>query len=176
MPSLSSDKLEPLQQQAADFEVYPHLFISGPASSGKTTAALQRLRQILNSPGEKSNSSTLVLVPQRSLAQPYLDYLRQTHAPSSHMVSVQTMSSIVRRMVALFWPLIASRRVFRHPFEPPRFLTLETAQYYMAQMVDPLIDKGHFAAITLTRNRLFSQLLDNLNKSAIVGFPHTELS
>jgi hypothetical protein len=79
-------------------------------------------------------------------------------------------------MIALFWPLIANRQVFRHPFEPPRFLTLETAQYYMAQIVDPLIDRGHFATITLTRNRLFSQLLDNLNKSAIVGFAHTELA
>jgi len=164
---------ERMQEQAADLLAHPHLFLSGPASSGKTSAALLRLHQILTS---DFNSRTLVLVPQRSLGEPYQSFLRNVNLPSSHQVSVQTMSSIVRRMIALFWPLIASHQVFRHPFEPPRFLTLETAQYYMAQIADPLIDRGHFATITLTRNRLFSQLLDNLNKSAIVGFPHTELA
>lgn len=165
-----------LQEQTADITSYPHLFLSGPASSGKTSAAMLRLQQILTSDSETSGSSTLVLVPQRSLAEPYRDFLRKVNLNASQRVSIQTMSSIVRRMIALFWPLIASRQVFRHPFEPPRFLTLETAQYYMAQIVDPLIDRGHFATITLTRNRLFSQLLDNLNKSAIVGFAHTELA
>jgi len=162
-----------MQQQAADITSFPHLFLSGPASSGKTSAALLRLQQILSS---DARSTTLVLVPQQSLAKPYQDYLRSSNLPSSQQISIQTMSSIVRRMIALFWPLIASRQVFRHPFEPPRFLTLETAQYFMAQVADPVIDRGHFATITLTRNRLFSQLLDNLNKSAIVGFPHTELA
>lgn len=162
-----------VQEQVADFAGNPHLFLSGPASSGKTSAALMRLQQILRS---DAPSTTLVLVPQRSLAEPYQDYLREITIPSSKQVSIQTMSSIVRRMIALFWPLIASHKVFRHPFEPPRFLTLETAQYYMAQIVNPLIDRGHFATITLTRNRLFSQLVDNLNKSAIVGFPHIELA
>lgn len=165
-----------LQEQTADFTSYPHIFLSGPAASGKTSAALLRLQQILTSESETYGSSTLVLVPQRSLAEPYWDFLRNFNLNASQQVSIQTMSSIVRRMIALFWPLIASRQVFRHPFEPPRFLTLETAQYYMAQIVDPLIDRGHFATITLTRNRLFSQLLDNLNKSAIVGFSHTELA
>jgi hypothetical protein len=55
-----------LQEKTADFVGNPHLFISGPASSGKTSAALLRLRQILSS---DSRSTTLVLVPQRSLAE-----------------------------------------------------------------------------------------------------------
>jgi hypothetical protein len=173
MNGLSLQTPGELQQQAADIISYPHLFLSGPASSGKTSAALLRLQQILNS---DARSTTLVLVPQRSLAKPFQENLRKNNLPLSQQVSIQTMSSIVRRMIALFWPIIASSKVFRHPFEPPRFLTLETAQYYMAQIIDPLIDRGHFATITLTRNRLFSQLVDNLNKSAIVGFPHTELA
>ena len=176
MKGIFSLKQDNAQEEAADFVANPHLFLSGPASSGKTSAALLRLQQILTSSQVSPGSSTLVLVPQRSLATPYQEYLREVKSPASQFVGIQTMSSIVRRMIALFWPLIASRQVFRHSFEPPRFLTLETAQYYMAQIVDPLIDRGHFATITLTRNRLFSQLLDNLNKSAIVGFPHTELA
>lgn len=171
--SIMSPKPGEKQEQAADNVANPHLFLSGPPSTGKTTAAILRLNQIILS---DPKSTTLVLVPQRSLALPYQEYLQKTNSVSSQQVNIQTMSSIVRRMIALFWPLIASRQIFAHPFEPPRFLTLETAQYYMSQIVDPLIDYGHFSTITLTRNRLFSQLLDNLNKSAIVGFPHTELA
>jgi len=176
MKGFLSDTPKEMQQQVADFIGNPHLFLSGPASSGKTSAAMLRLQQILTYEPTQPDSSTLILVPQQSLAEPYQNFLQKVNLPSSKLVSIQTMSSIVRRMIALFWPLIASRPIFRHPFEPPRFLTLETAQYYMAQVVDPLIDRGHFATITLTRNRLFSQLLDNLNKSAIVGFPSSELA
>ncbi len=57
------------------------------------------------------------------------------------------------------------------PDRPPVFLTLETAQYYMAHLVRPLLDEQRlFDSVTLERNRLFSQILDNLNKAALVGF------
>ena len=64
---------------------------------------------------------------------------------------------------------------FAHPGEPPTFLTLETAQYYMAHLVSPLLDEGYFESVTIDRNRLYSQIIDNLNKAAVVGFPHTEI-
>ena len=46
----------------------------------------------------------------------------------------------------------------------------------MASIVRPLIDAGYFDSIKIERNRLYSQLLDNLNKAAVVGFPHTEIA
>ena len=55
------------------------------------------------------------------------------------------------------------------------FLTLETAQYYMAHLVRPLLEQGYFESVTIDRNRLYSQILDNLNKAAVVGFPHTKI-
>jgi hypothetical protein len=64
---------------------------------------------------------------------------------------------------------------FADPAAPPVFLTLETAQYYMARLVRPLLRKGLFASVTIDHSRLYSQILDNLNKSAVVGFPHTEI-
>jgi hypothetical protein len=45
----------------------------------------------------------------------------------------------------------------------------------MAHLVRPLLDQGYFETITIQRNRLYSQILDNLNKAAVVGFPHTEI-
>ncbi|MGE5252114.1 MAG: hypothetical protein ACM3QS_18080, partial [Bacteroidota bacterium] len=62
------------------------------------------------------------------------------------------------------------------PDRPPVFLNLETAQYYMAHIVRPLLDQGYFESVTIDRNRLYSQILDNLNKSAVIGFPHTEIA
>ena len=78
-------------------------------------------------------------------------------------------------MVDLFWPLAAEAAGFAQPDQPPVFLTLETAQYYMARILRPLLDQGFFASVTIDRNRLYSQVLDNLNKSAAVGFPYTEI-
>lgn len=163
------------QEEAANFFQNRSVFLKGPASAGKTTAALMRLENIILSDPSGVSDPILVLVPQRSLASPYLQHLNNLKHSATDQVSVQTMSSLVRRMVDLFWPLIASSSNFRHPFEKPRFLTLETSQYYMAQIVTPMINQGKFSTVSLPLYRLCSQLLDNLNKSALVGFPFTEI-
>ncbi|NIN64482.1 MAG: hypothetical protein GTO63_07225, partial [Anaerolineae bacterium] len=49
------------------------------------------------------------------------------------------------------------------------------AQYFMARIVRPLLDQGYFDSVTIDRNRLYSQILDDLNKAAVVGFLHTEI-
>ena len=90
-------------------------------------------------------------------------------------MTLATVGGLARRMVDLFWPLAADSAGFAHPDQPPVFLTLETAQYYMARLVRPLLDEGFFASVTIDRNRLYSQILDNLNKAASVGFPYTEI-
>lgn len=45
----------------------------------------------------------------------------------------------------------------------------------MARLVRPLLDEGYFESVTIDRNRLYSQIIDNLNKAAVIGFPHTEI-
>ena len=99
-----------IQQKSADYAWHPTLFLSGPASSGKTSAALMRLQNILNS---STNAPVLVLVPQRSLAVPYHNNLQAMKIAEGDRVSIQTMSSMVRRMINLFWPVIASYQIFK---------------------------------------------------------------
>ena len=70
---------------------------------------------------------------------------------------------------------MAEKAGFAHPSRPPYFLTLESSQYYMSHLVRPLLDQGYFRSVTMDRNRLYSQILDSLNKSAAVGFPYTEI-
>ena len=161
------------QRAILDLPPGSRTFVTGPAGSGKTTAATQHLLDLLSSgvPG----ASILLLVPQRTLASPYQVALRAPGAAAGGQVDILTLGGLARRMVDLFWPLIAHDAGFAHPVLPPTFLTLETAQYYMAHLVRPYLDQGFFESVSIDRNRLYSQLLDNLNKAAIVGFPHTEI-
>ena len=119
--------------------------------------------------------SLLILTPQRTLQEPYLAALRGPGTAPGGEVTLATVGGLARRMVDLFWPLAADVAGFAHPDQPPVFLTLETAQYYMAHIVRPLLDEGYFESITIDRNRLYSQIIDNLNKSAVIGFPVDEI-
>jgi hypothetical protein len=150
------------------------LFLSGPPGAGKTTLAVARLRHLLESgvPAEQ----ILILVPQRTLAEPYRDFLNSVERPPGAVVDVATVGGLARRTLDLFWPLVAGPAGFGHPDQRPRFLTLETAQYYMERTAEPFIAQGAFEGITIPRVRLASQIIDNLNKAAAVGFPVDEIA
>lgn len=149
------------------------VYLHGLAGTGKTTLACQRLRFLLEE--TDGDEGILVLVPQRALAEPYRTVVSNTDRPTRQNVDILTMNGLVRRMVSLFWPLISDTTGFREPYKPAKFLTLETSQYFMGRLLDPYLAKGYFSTVRLTRNRLLAQLIDNLNKSAIVGFPYTEI-
>lgn len=163
------------QRSLAEGPSGSRVFLEGIAGTGKTTTGLARLTYLLES-GVPADSIA-VLVPQRTLARPYFEALRRPHVPAGGAVNVATVGGIARRMIDLFWPLVAEEAGFAHPDARPSFLTLETSQYYMAHVVRPMIEEeGYFESITIDRNRLYSQILDNLNKSAVVGFPPTEIA
>jgi hypothetical protein len=166
----------PPQRQIIESPLDLKLFVSGLAGAGKTSAAVERLHHLLGRgvPGE----SILMLTPQRTLQEPYLDLLYSPERRAGGEATPATIGGLARRMVDLFWPLAAEAAGFANPDQPPVFLTLETAQYYMAHLVRPLLelDAGYFESVTIDRNRLYSQILDNLNKAAVIGFPHTEIS
>ncbi len=50
----------------------------------------------------------------------------------------------------------------------------------MAQVIEPLLADGYFdpnvVSVTITLPRLMSQLLDNLEKAALIGLPHTQVA
>lgn len=169
----SMPDLSPAQRQIVESPLDSRLFVSGRAGSGKTTAGVERLRFLLaqNVPAD----SILMLTPQRTLQEPYLDLLYSPERGPGGEVTSATLGGLARRLCDLFWPMAAATAGFKNPDLPPIFLTLETAQYYMAYLVRPLLEKGYFESITIDRNRLYSQILDNLNKAAVVGFPHTEV-
>ena len=163
-----------LQRQIIESPLDSRLFVSGAAGAGKTTAGVERMQYLLAQgvPGD----TVLMLTPQRTLQEPYLDLLYSPERRAGGEVTPATLGGLARRMVDLFWPLAAEAVGFANPDQPPVFLTLETAQYYMAHLVRPLVEQdGFFESVTIDRNRLYSQIIDNLNKAAVIGFPHTEI-
>jgi hypothetical protein len=161
------------QRQIAGSPLASKTFLSGPAGCGKTTVAVERLRSLLAS--GVAADSILILTPQRTLQEPYERVLHDPDLGPGGQVTLATVGGLARRMLDLFWPLAVEAANFAHPDQPPVFLTLETAQYFMARILRPLLDDGFFASVTIDRNRLFSQVLDNLNKAASVGFPYSEI-
>ncbi len=162
------------QSGLLDRPLQSKLFLQGPAGAGKTTAGVGWLQKLLHA-GIPAHE-VLVFVPQRALARPYEAALWDDQAPAQGLVTTMTLGGLARRMVDLFWPAISRQSGVGQPDRPPHFLTLETAQYYMAHTVRPLIEEQHyFESLTISRNRIYSQILDNLNKAALVGFPIEEI-
>jgi len=163
----------PAQGKIARLPLNTRVFLSGPAGCGKSTTGVARLEHLLKR--GVSGDKILVLTPQRTLQEPYLDVLYNPEREAGGEVTPATVGGLARRMVDLFWPLAAEAAGFARPDQEPVFLTLETAQYYMAHLVRPLLDEGYFESITIDRNRLYSQIIDNLNKAVVIGFPIDEI-
>ena len=161
------------QRQVIQLPTTLNIFLEGPAGTGKTTIGIERMLHLMNTgiPG----SSILVIVPQRTLGIPFLEALNTPGVVAGGMVSIVTISGLAQRMVELFWPTVAEKAGFSSSEVPPTFLNLETAQYYMAHIVHPLLGEGFFGSVTIDRNRIYSQIIDNLNKAAVVGFPYQEI-
>lgn len=170
---MSIPLISSIQQQVINLPVSSKVFLEGPAGTGKTTVGIERMLYLMSHgvPG----SSILVLVPQRTLGMQYLDAMNTPGVVAGGLVSVATLSGLAQRMVDLFWPIVADTAGFSRPEIPPTFLNLETAQYYIAHIVHPLLNEGLFNSVTINRNRIYSQIIDNLNKAAIVGFPYNEI-
>lgn len=147
------------------------LYLSGPFGAGKTTASIARIRRLLGQERVRGDQ-ILVLVPQRSLGQPYRDALGGPDIPAGAPVQVTTVASLARSSVMLYWPLVARAAGFAEPGQEPTFLNLETTQYHMDGLVEQAIQRGEFddRGIRLKKGRIVSQVLDNLNKAALHGF------
>ncbi|MFQ5612408.1 MAG: hypothetical protein ACE5H9_09770 [Anaerolineae bacterium] len=152
-------------------------FLSGPAGAGKTTRATEHLRRLVAA-GVPAHE-ILVLLPQQTLAAPYQAVRQDPGLPGAGGFNILTFNGLALRTIDLFWPHIARPAGFAHPDRQPVFLTIETAQYYIARVIEPLLAEGYFdpnvVPVAISLPRLMTQILDNLNKAALIGLPHTEV-
>ncbi|MSP12205.1 MAG: hypothetical protein EXR62_04515 [Chloroflexi bacterium] len=145
------------------------LWIEGDAGTGKSTALIEHLRYLLSAGVEAY--SILVLLPDRVARHRYRRDLSRLVSGPQGEVELHTYSSLAQSMVALFWPLVARSAGVSRASRPPIFISYEAAQYLMHRIIEPLLELGYFDGIHLRRQRLVSQLLDNLNKAAVNGYP-----
>ncbi|MBX3063145.1 MAG: hypothetical protein KF726_09220 [Anaerolineae bacterium] len=155
-----------------DVRLDSKVFLEGPAGTGKTTYSIGYLLKLLEQ--GVSPDRILVLVPQITLGRPYQLAVHESEARGGSL-TIQTIAGIARKMVELYWPVIAAPMGFSNPNSEPTFLNIETAQYYMARMALPAIESGVFADISLPPPRIMSQVLDNLNRAALLRFPLDEV-
>ena len=150
------------------------IWLEGIAGGGKTSVGVQRMLHLLENgaPAE----SIMIYVPQRSLAQPYLDALRGDSAHTGGQVTLHTLGSLSLRLVEAFWFLVASDAGFHHPRDLPNFLSLELVQVFMARAIEDMVrSRDYFNSLRIERSRLYSQISDNMNKAALCGFPITQI-
>ncbi len=171
---MNSISLNALQQKVINSPKDHKIFLEGPFGTGKTTSAVYRILNLVSNGADPAN--ILILVPQRTMAYPYQSALDRSLLPPGSHPKITTLAGLGQEIINLFWALIASDAGFKINDQPPNFLSIESAQYYMHKIVQPLIERGFFESVILDHNRLLSQILDNLNKSAIVGFPETDIS
>lgn len=128
------------QLAVVDRPIEGKLFLQGSPGTGKSTAAVSRLLHIADS--DVPADSILVTAPQRTLARPYYEALRSPELAAGGEVTVVSDGALARRMLDLFWPLISEAAGFAHPHRGSVFLTLETAQDFMARVLRPLLAEG----------------------------------
>ncbi len=166
--------LAPTQSALAQQPPERKIWLEGPAGSGKTSVAVARLLHLLE--GGAPAESILIFLPQRSLAQPYIRALRERARYSGGQVAIHTIGSLSLQLVEMFFFLVAERAGFKHPRDLPNFLSLELVQYFMTRAIEPIIDgRDYFNSVRIDRARLYSQIVDNMNKAALVGFPLSEI-
>ena len=79
--------LSPLQRQIVESPLDIRLFVSGRAGTGKTTVGVERMRFLLEQ-GVPADS-ILMLTPQRTMQEPYLDLLYSPERRAGGEVSFQ---------------------------------------------------------------------------------------
>jgi len=168
-------KLTEKQLAVIESSLNSSTFLHGPAGTGKTTAGIERLSHLVESGVE--GRKILLYFPQRNLGSRYQSILNSLSYLGRSLPVSATYGGIARRMLDLFWPTILENYSFLNKDAPPTFLTLESSLYFLSKVVEPLIvDQGFFSTVTIQRNRLYSQILDNLNKASVHGFSHKSIS
>tara|TARA_B100000686_G_scaffold353093_1_gene457304 strand:+ start:75 stop:2156 length:2082 start_codon:yes stop_codon:yes gene_type:complete len=151
--------------------------ISAPFGSWGPSVLASRVQHLVSN--GVSPYTILVLVGNRSRRRRFYRELDKKGLATSQAeaVELQTYNGLASQTVRLFWPQFAADAGFSASavVRPPVMLTFETAQYLMLQLVNPLIQQGYFEGLSIRRQRVLSQLLDNLNKAAVNGFPKEQV-
>ena len=155
----------PQQRELITAGLSEKIRLTGPAGCGKTTAAAERVRFLLDN--AEAWPQVLLFTPGRNYSGPYQDLLSR----DGIRPQVTTYNSYVQNCLKLFWPLIADGTGFSHRKNYPMFLTIESAQIIMAKLIEPKLQEGYFSGLTSSLSRVFNQVMVALHKCAAAMIP-----
>lgn len=162
-PFPAADELTATQR--ATIAASASTFLHGQAGTGKTTALLHRLLNLLQD-GE-SPYAILVLLAEAGDRQRFDDFLRAHGLVGSRDLQVTTFTYLAREMVQQFWPLVARPAGFERPFQAPTYIQYDMAQLLIWRIVHAMIAEGAFAGLLMRPQQIVSQILDTLNRAAL---------
>ena len=116
-------------------------FLEGIPGTGKTTTAAYYAGQLIAA--GVAPERLLVLVPQPTQGRAFREAAFTVQAAGG-TVDAHTFIGFAARMVRTFWPLLAERAGFADPASEPIFLNIETTQYYLARLANPIMATGVF--------------------------------
>jgi hypothetical protein len=149
-------------------------YLVGPPGAGKTSRLIDRLVSLLEQ--NVRPDRILVLAPQQSQARGFrgaLARVQGAHRPRGEP-DIHTIYSLAQQHVSLFFPLIAPVAGFGNPAQEPMVINVEAVQYIVDRLVQPRL--GDFADLKVPRPRLVRQIIDNMNKAAVCGFPLNQIA
>lgn len=149
-------------------------YLVGPPGAGKTSRLIDRLVSLLEQ--NVRPDRVLVLAPQQSQARVFraaLARVQGAHRPRGEP-DIATIYSLAQQHVSLFFPLIAPAAGFGNPSQEPMVINVEAAQYIVDRLVQPRL--ADFADLKLPRPRLIRQIIDNMNKASVCGFPLDQIA
>ena len=153
------------QKQLIESSPTSRIWLSGKAGCGKTTAAAERVRYLL----EYGDAwpQILIFTPGRSWSGVYQEILSK----DGIRPHITTYNSYVQSCLRLFWPLVAEKSGCRSEAAFPMFLTIESAQIIMAKLIQPRRDAGYFSGLTASPSRVFNQVMVAMHKCAAAEIP-----
>jgi hypothetical protein len=143
------------------------LYLRGHAGLGKSARISARLSELLR---DGVRPDRILCLTMGGRAQQRMRRAQPFVSPET----ITTFPALARRHTALFFPLIARSAGFADPSAEPVFLNVEAAQHLLNACMTPYLPA--FDDLGQQRSRLVSQVLDDVNKSAVSGFPLDELA
>lgn len=151
------------QKEFIRLKTQDNISLEGKAGTGKTTAAAERIRRMLDS---SNMDSVLVFSHTPRHQAPYMDIISK----SGRTPEVSSYNAFVQKCLSLFWVLAADKAGFDRS-RSPLFLNMDTEQIIMSRLIEKRINDGYFSALAGAPPRICNQIILAIHKCAAAMIP-----
>lgn len=145
--------------------------VQGPPGSGKTTFLLKKYQELISE--GIGSQEILVLVANRS-QKSYWE--RNLQLSVSGPQTITSYFGFIQRELRHYWPLVQPEISGWGQLRiEPLFITIESSQYLMGQIVDELRDSGSMLEVVSTSQRIAIELIQNLSRAVMGGIDYREI-